>query len=254
MINRMKKDRISKKLGQLKYVILHEDEHHLVINKPAGMGCIPDRRDMGRKSLLEHLTEKYPTARLVHRLDVTTSGVVLVALSTDSMRHLSEQFQNREVHKEYITFVNGFTAFEELTISKPVGPILRKGETTIRRKGKDSITHIKRLRNLKGYSKLSCAPQTGRTHQIRIHLSDMGLPIVADEKYGGQLPFLSKIKKNYNRSKRNDDRAESPLLTRVALHAANITYTPFQSDQTLTLSAEPPSDMLKFEEKLEKFA
>lgn len=250
----MQKDRKTKKLEQLKYKIIHSDEHHLVIDKPAGMGCIPDRRDMGRKSLLEHLLVDYPSARLVHRLDVMTSGVVLVALSTEAMRHLTSQFENRDVKKEYITFVSGFTAFEELTISKPVGPVLRKGETTTRRKGKDSVTQISRLRNFKGYSKLMCSPQTGRTHQIRIHLSDMGLPIVADEKYGGLYPLLSKIKKNYSRSKKQQERDETPLIERVALHAAQITYTPYKSDKTITMKAETPNDMLKFEEKLEKFA
>ena len=77
---------------------------------------------------------------------------------------------------------------------------------------------------------------------------------VADEKYGGLFPFLSKIKKNYNRSKKQEERAEAPLLNRVALHAASITYTPLNAETTHTVSTPMPTDMLKFEEKLEKFA
>lgn len=244
----------SKKTKQAKHEILFQDEHHLVVNKPAGMGCIPDRRDMGRKSLLEIVKEEYEDATLVHRLDVTTSGIVLVALHKDAMRHLSMQFEERTVRKEYITFIQGFCAFEEVTISKPVGPILRLGATTIRRKGKDSVTEFKRLQNFKGYSKLLCYPHTGRTHQIRIHLSDMGLPIVADEKYGGKFPLLSEIKRNYQRTKRKGDSEERALLERVALHAKSITYHPFGSEEKKTILVDMPKDMKLFEEKLQKYA
>lgn len=234
--------------------ILHRDEHHLVVDKPAGMGCLHDRRDMGRQNLIEVLKRDHPTASLVHRLDIETSGLLLVALHRDALRHLSQQFMDRVIKKEYVTFVSSYVAFEEMTVKRPVGPILRKGHSTIRRKGKDAITHLIKERGFKGFTKLQCFPKTGRTHQIRIHLADMGLPIVGDHKYGGIYPYLSKIKRNYQKSRRHPDYGESPLIKRVALHAKSIEYIPFECEDTVKHECPEPKDFAQFTEKLEKFA
>jgi len=235
--------------------ILHEDEHHLVINKPAGMGCIPDRRDLGRESLMEILRREVgESVTMVHRLDLETSGILLVAKHLEAMRFLSEQFQERTIQKEYIAYVSAYVPFEELTVDKPVGPVLRMGQTTIRRKGKDSMTVFRKERSFKGFTKLVCLPKTGRTHQIRIHLADMGLPIVCDTKYGGTMPLLSQIKRKYVRSKKREEMEETPLLSRIALHARRLTYVPFGSLEPLSLFCEEPEDLLRFQAKLEKFA
>lgn len=243
-----------RKQKSLKVEILHRDEHHMVVNKPAGMGCIPDRRDMGRQCLLEWVREIEPEATLVHRLDLETSGIVLVALHIDAMRHLSMQFQERSIKKEYLTFVSGYVGFEDITIDRPVGPILRQGETTIRRKGKSSITRFVKERSFRHYTRLNCFPSTGRTHQIRIHLSDMGLPIVADTKYGGEVPYLSKIKKKYIRSGKETRREESPLLDRVALHAKSLEYLPFEASELFKIECPEAPDLKKFTDKLEKYS
>lgn len=238
-----------------RHSILHEDDHHLVINKPAGLGCIPDRRDMGRESLMETLRREVgESVTMVHRLDLETSGIVLAAKHSEAMRFLSEQFQERTIRKEYVAFVAAFVPFEDLAVEKPVGPILRQGQTTIRRKGKDSLTVFEKERSFKGFTKLVCLPKTGRTHQIRIHLADMGMPIVCDTKYGGTFPLLSQIKRKYVRSKKKEGVEESPLLKRIALHARRLTYVPYGCIEPRTEFCEEADDLMKFQSKLEKFA
>lgn len=236
------------------YSVLFEDEHHLVVNKPAGLGCIPDRRDMGRPNLLELLKQDYEHVSLVHRLDLETSGIILVAKHPEAMTSLSMQFQERTIKKEYLAMVSAFVPFEELEVDRPVGPILRKGATTVRRKGKDAKTKFVKDRAYRGFTRLLCYPSTGRTHQIRIHLADMGLPIVGDDKYGGTWPYLSKIKKKYVRSSKEERKEESPLVRRFVLHAKSLIYVPHGAQEPITIECPEADDIVKFCQKLDKFA
>ncbi|MBF0244845.1 MAG: RNA pseudouridine synthase [Planctomycetes bacterium] len=240
----------------LNYERLYADETHLVVSKPAGMGCLPDRRDMGRPNLLELLRLDYPTATLVHRIDIGTSGIVLVALSSEAMSFLSQQFEARTVHKEYLTYVSGFVPFEDLTVRRPVGPILYKDGGRVVRKGGPSETSFIRVRNYRGYARLLCHPLTGRTHQIRIHLSDMGLPIVGDLEYGGKFPLLSEFKRGYKSSRKQEGKedAEKPLISRTCLHAHRIVYLPPGCTSMREQVCPEPADLEIFTNKLDKYA
>lgn len=226
----------------------------MVVAKPSGLVCTPDDHGGDRDSLLEWLRRSHPTATLVNRIDAETSGIVLVALSHEAMSHLSQQFENRTVKKYYIAYVGGSAMFETMDIDRPVGPVLRRGLTHVRRKGKPSQTHLIRERNYRGFARLCCIPKTGRTHQIRIHLSDIGLPILGDTQHGGALVPLSAIKKNYHLSRKREDRKEAPLIRRVALHSHRICYIPYLQDEAITITSEEPADMQHLARQLERYA
>jgi 23S rRNA pseudouridine955/2504/2580 synthase len=201
-------------VASLKDLILWEDEDFVLVNKPPFLSTLEDRHE--RINLLALAKEYVETAQVCHRLDKDTSGVLAIAKNPEAYRHMSMQFEHREINKVYHAVVDGSHGFQNELVD---APILKQDDGMVkisRREGKPAQTYFTSLKSYKNHTLIECRPITGRMHQIRIHLTILGAPITGDEMYGGKLFYLSSVKKGFNLKKDTD---EQPLLKRMALHA-----------------------------------
>jgi 23S rRNA pseudouridine955/2504/2580 synthase/23S rRNA pseudouridine1911/1915/1917 synthase len=215
--------------------ILLDDDHIVAVEKPAGLASIPGRGETD--SLLEriaaqmglpHKGEQDPRIRVVHRLDKDTSGVVLFAKNIETQRHLSHQFQSNQVEKEYLALVAGHPDADEGEIDGRIGPHPNsRTRMAVLKHGRPALTRWKLEKRFREMSLLRVFPKTGKTHQIRVHLKHIGLPLALDPLYNPirkpEAPagiFLSQFKRDY----RVSDRDERPLIARLTLHAERITF------------------------------
>jgi 23S rRNA pseudouridine1911/1915/1917 synthase len=230
--------------------IIFENDDLIALNKPAGLLSIPDRegKETSLKKLLQGKFEKIFT---VHRLDKDTSGLILFAKNEETHKHLSLQFEERQTEKLYLGLVNG-------TPSPPSGSINshiaehpgKKGVMVINHKGKEALTDYQLLEDFKIYSWMQFRIHTGRTHQIRVHMKDIGHPILCDEIYGDGKPvLLSSFKSKFKLSKNEEQ--ERPLLARLALHAWRLKFTDTKAE-IINLEAPVPKDLRATLQQLEK--
>jgi len=173
--------------------VLYEDNDIIVVNKPKGMVVHPANGNpdgtlvnaimsICKNSLSGIGGEIRPG--IVHRLDKDTSGALIVAKNDKSHIKMSEQIKNHEVEKTYIALVKGFVKENEATIDMPIGRSLKdRKKMAVRKEGKNAVTHFKVIERFPNYTLLEVKIETGRTHQIRVHLSEIGYPIVGDEVY-----------------------------------------------------------------------
>jgi len=229
--------------------ILFENEEFIALNKPAGMLSVPDRTQ-SEPSLKDLLVEKYTGIFTVHRLDRETSGVIVFAKTAETHQWLSVIFQERQVEKKYFGIVGGVPASPKGIIDLPMFEHPGKnGTMVVNRKGKPASTGYEVLENFGKYAFMKFELFTGRTHQIRVHMKETGHPILCDPLYGDGKPFLvSSLKRNYNHSGFED---EIPILSRLALHAAQLSFTD-QHGKTFTIEAEMPKDMRALLSQLRK--
>ncbi len=235
--------------------VIYKDEHIIIINKPAGLvvhpgAGVPDGTLLN--GLLHHFPElsTIPRAGIVHRLDKETTGLMVVARSLLAQAHLVKQLQDRSLGREYEAIVMG-----ELTgggvIDKPIGrhPTQRVKMAVLEREarvwtgdgpktqstGKEAVTHYRLLQRFVGYTHIVCQLETGRTHQIRVHLSHINHPLVGDPVYLGRQKWMSGTVEPL--------KALLASFPRQALHAKRLSLVHPYSGDTMEWETELPEDM-----------
>lgn len=231
-------------------LIITENENWVAVNKPSGLLSIPDRegKEVSLKTLLK---EKYGGIFTVHRIDKDTSGLIIFAKNEAAHKHLSKQFEDRQTKKIYLGLVTGSPSLKSGRIDSPIAEHpAQNGTMIIHRKGKKALTDYELLEDFGVYSLVRFQIHTGRTHQIRIHMKDIGHPIVCDVLYGDGKPILiSALKKKYNLSR--NELEERPILGRLALHAFQLSIEGTDG-KTIHLEAPMPKDMRATLQQLEK--
>lgn len=230
--------------------VIFENEHFIALNKPAGMLSIPDRKQ-SEPSLKDMLIEKYNEIFTVHRLDKGTSGVIVFAKDQETHKQLSQLFEGRDVEKYYVGLVHGKVTDDKGTIDAPIMEHPGKnGKMVINAKGKTSLTDYEVVERFRLFSWVKFRIHTGRTHQIRIHMQQLGHSIVCDEYYGTPDPILvSTLKKRFNLAK--SEEAERPLMARLALHSSLLKFD--LSGEHYELEAEMPKDLRALLQQLRKW-
>jgi 23S rRNA pseudouridine955/2504/2580 synthase/23S rRNA pseudouridine1911/1915/1917 synthase len=235
---------------KLTELIIQETANWVAINKPSGLLSIPDRE--GKEiSLKQMLMEQYGNIFTVHRIDRDTSGLIIFARNETAHKHLSQQFESRQTEKYYQGLVIGSVVPTNGSIDAPIAehPV-QKGLMVIHRQGKEALTDYEVLRDFRLYSWMQFRIHTGRTHQIRVHMKQLGHPLVADELYGDGKPFLlSSIKPKFKLSKYELE--ERPILSRLALHAFSLRFTDVDGSM-VSIEAPLPKDMRATLQQLEK--
>ncbi|MBN2474018.1 MAG: RluA family pseudouridine synthase [Pirellulales bacterium] len=229
--------------------ILHQDDFLVVVNKPAGMVVHPARGHWSGTlaSALQHHFGRQLSAvggpsrpGIVHRLDRDTSGAILVARNDQAHARLAAQFESRSIEKEYFALVAGSPNRDRDFIEQPIGAHPHQREKmAIRRDesiGRSAQTFYEVTERFDGFAAVRLLPKTGRTHQLRVHLSHIGCPVLCDRQYGGR----SRITRGEIRRDAQDTRV---LLCRQALHARRLKFTHPQTGDPLEIEAPLPGDM-----------
>jgi 23S rRNA pseudouridine955/2504/2580 synthase/23S rRNA pseudouridine1911/1915/1917 synthase len=231
--------------------IIFEDETIIVIDKPPHLLVLPDRYNQSLPNLYHMLKEEFGEIFVVHRIDKETSGVIVFAKNADAHTALNSQFEDKRVEKTYRTIVVGMPGGTEGKIDAPISesqnhPGVMKVDL---KRGKPSVTNYKVIERFDGYALVAVEPESGRMHQIRIHLASAGLPIMCDKIYGDGKPFfLSQVKTRYF-----SEGEEKPLLSRTALHAESISLFHPTKNERVSFAAELPKDMRSVLNYLRKF-
>ena len=201
---------------------LHRDDDLLIVSKPAGLLSVPGRHPDNKDCLISRINEDYPNATIVHRLDMATSGLMIIACHADSHRALSRLFQDRKIYKEYQAVVFGNVTSREGFIDLPLACDWpnRPRQKVDTENGKPSHTHYETLASHPHGARLRLTPLTGRTHQLRLHLAAIGHPILGDDIYAHT--------------------AALGAATRLHLHASRLTLRQPATQDWLTFVAPIP--------------
>jgi 23S rRNA pseudouridine1911/1915/1917 synthase len=203
------------------YAIVHEDDHVVVVDKPPGLVTAPTP-ESDRGNLLDLLSRRRGVSRifLVHRIDMPTSGLLVFAKSVLANKELGKRFAVHDIEREYRAVVSGLPALERWTIEVPI-------------RGKRAVTHVAVVERFAEAALVSARLETGRTHQIRIHLAGAGNPLLGDGEHGGERTRLF-----------------SPRPPRLALHAAVLGFVHPATGEALRFEAPLPADLAEWIDRL----
>ncbi len=225
--------------------IIAETDHWVAINKPPYVPSLPERGKYTAESVLEWSRKRWPDSILCHRIDRETSGALLIAKDAETYRHVSMQFEKRQIEKIYHAIVDGVVEFQDFWVDLPINTDNLNNIKIDKQFGKLAQTHFQTLETFRHFTLLECKPKTGRLHQIRVHLSSQNAKIAADELYGSKTPMLSLVKRKIS----GEDR---PLIQRFALHARELVFKDLEN-QTISIQAEYPNDFGVFLKLLDKY-
>lgn len=245
--------------------ILYEDGDLAIVDKPAGMmvhagaGATDDARNRGTlvNALLHHFADLSGLGGetrpgIVHRLDKETSGLIIVAKNDEAHRKLAAQFSRREVKKTYIALVHGWPKKDSDTVSSAISRdrVRRIRMTTRQSGGREAISHYQVLRRIESsygkFALLQVKIDTGRTHQIRVHLSSLGHPVVGDTLYGAPGELRAR--------RENQQTAPAIGLDRNFLHAAQLELTHPRTGKKISLTSPMPAELVSFQAALDSKA
>ncbi len=243
--------------------VVYEDDDVLVVNKPAGMVVHPGHGNYSG-TLINALTfhfDNLPSNSserpgLVHRIDKDTSGLLVVAKTEEAMAHLSNQFAEKTSEREYVALVWGNVEEDEGTIEGNIGrhPKNRLQNTVFfddeADRGKPAVTHYKVLERFGYVTLVSCKLETGRTHQIRVHMKHIGHTLFNDERYGGELILKGTTFTKYKQFVENCFK----VLPRQALHAKTLGFVHPKTGEFMRFTSEIPEDMQQCIEKWRNYA
>ena len=241
-----------------KLTILLDNSEVVAIHKPPALATIPGRGEstsafeqLAAQLNLPHTGQTDPRLRVVHRLDKDTSGVLLFAKNIAAQRHLSHQFQNNTVQKEYLALVAGRPTEDEGEIEARIAPHPANPKLmAISKQGRPARTLWKVEKRFRNYTLLRVFPKTGKTHQIRVHLRHAGMPLAVDPLYNPQAPplLLSHFKRDYRHTGE-----ERPLMGRLTLHAEKLRFKDL-SEVEIELISPSPKDFRATVNQLSKLA
>jgi len=236
--------------------IIYEDSCLIVLNKQPGMLVHPARGNTHGTlvNALVFYSDKLSSGLgefrpgIVHRLDKNTTGVMVVAKDDTTQWKIAKQFEHRQVNKNYLAIVHGTPELTADRIKAPLGIHPRAREKYAIRPGigKEAITFYEVLEHWRGFSLLKLTPKTGRTHQIRVHLSYIKHPIVADDMYGGRLVYPWQLADT-------EPAVQQPVISRVALHAHTLEFKHPKTDEMVKFEAPLPEDMQNLLDMLRKY-